>query len=120
MPSVIPGEVATLGSQAKAFLERREQEPLVEIVRSSAVLHHEITRIHPFDDGNGRVARLYMNYVWRSCGLPYVLLPKAGGEEEMSRVLKEADGGDMEPAVEFYSSLLEDSLDRVLVHYGMS
>lgn len=33
------------------------------ILKLAAHLHYGITNIHPFGDGNGRVARLFMNYV---------------------------------------------------------
>ncbi len=39
--------------------ERKGEHPIV----LAAVLHYRFVRIHPFDDGNGRMARLLMNLV---------------------------------------------------------
>jgi Fic family protein len=37
-------------------------------------LHHDFVLIHPFDDGNGRVARLLVNYVLLRSGYPPVII----------------------------------------------
>jgi len=37
-------------------------------------LHHWFLCIHPFDDGNGRTARLFLNSFRRACGLPWRLV----------------------------------------------
>lgn len=37
--------------------------------------YHQLGSIHPFHDGNGRVARLSMNYLLRRYGLGYVVFP---------------------------------------------
>lgn len=42
---------------------------LDEVVRTAAWLHHQITFIHPFRDGNGRTARLAANLILDRYGL---------------------------------------------------
>ena len=42
---------------------------LDEIVESSAWAHHQITKIHPFREGNGRTARLLANLILQKYGL---------------------------------------------------
>jgi Fic family protein len=41
-------------------------------VQQAAALHHGITRIHPFADGNGRSARLAMNFILLAAHYPPV------------------------------------------------
>jgi Fic family protein len=41
-------------------------------VERAAKLHTDFVRIHPFEDGNGRTARLLMNYELRKNGFPMI------------------------------------------------
>jgi Fic family protein len=50
----------------------KAQPPLIDIIKISAKWLHEFLRIHPFVDGNGRVARLWMAYMLRSC-IPFMV-----------------------------------------------
>ncbi|WP_394803528.1 Fic family protein [Niabella hibiscisoli] len=40
----------------------------------AAMLHYKFVRIHPFDDGNGRLARLLLNYVLLKNGYTPVVI----------------------------------------------
>lgn len=39
-------------------------------VELAALLHYRYIRIHPFEDGNGRIARLLVNFVLHRYGYP--------------------------------------------------
>jgi Fic family protein len=43
-----------------------------EILKLSADLHYNLVNIHPFSDGNGRISRLFMNYILMYHNQPYV------------------------------------------------
>ena len=70
-------------------------------LRAAAATHQRIAFIHPFDDGNGRVARLAMNLVLRSFDLGYVILPPISESKRHFDVLEEAHGGNLDPFVAF-------------------
>ena len=46
-------------------------------VEYAAEIHHKLVMIHPFEDGNGRVARLLMNHALLRAGYPPVIVPPA-------------------------------------------
>lgn len=60
----------------------------------AAEFHYRFIRIHPFDDGNGRVARLLVNYLLLRHGyLPIVI--KSEEKDKYLTALQKADAGDV-------------------------
>ncbi len=75
--------------------------------------HYRFVRIHPFDDGNGRVARILMNFILMKHGYPPVII-RTEDMENYYRVLTLADADQMEPFVEYVATNLEMSLFKML------
>lgn len=46
------------------------KEKTIGIIEKACVFHYKFVAIHPFDDGNGRMARLLMNLVLMKAGYP--------------------------------------------------
>jgi Fic family protein len=82
-------------------------------VERAAKLHHEIARIHPFADGNGRTARLAMNFVLLAAGYPPVSIPTAQ-RMDYYRALEAADSGDFQAWLDFLTRQLDQELDQWL------
>lgn len=85
--------------------------PLVE---QAARLHFRAVKIHPFNNGNGRWARLMANIWLRQHDAPLILWPEgsiSGGASEIRNVyieaLKKADMGNMEPLLKLHEKFLE-------------
>ena len=76
------------------------KSPSDSIISFLAKLHHDFLSIHPFDDGNGRVGRILLNYVLLRLGYPPMVI-KSGDRENYLIALQKADIGDIE-ALEFY------------------
>lgn len=57
-------------AQLPAGQEPRGYEDILGIVQFAAVVHGEWVLIHPFANGNGRVARLWANWIAVRYGLP--------------------------------------------------
>jgi Fic family protein len=68
-------------------------------IARSAFLHHSLVRIHPFVDGNGRVARLAMNLSLMREGYAPILLFKED-RRIYYQALRKADKGDLKPLLQ--------------------
>lgn len=79
-------------------------------VKSASKIHHLVTWIHPFTDGNGRVARLLLNLKLMRSGFPPIVLRKTRRKSYYS-ALEKADDGDMYPITTFIANEVEYSLD---------
>lgn len=88
----------------------REEESSIHPVTLAAMLHYKFVRIHPFDDGNGRVSRLLMNYVLLRNGLPPVII-KSKDKTNYLRTLNLADIGDFQPFINYITEQVVWSLE---------
>lgn len=82
------------------------------VVRA-AVAHYNMVRIHPFQDGNGRGARILMNLLLIKDGFPPVVVQVTEREEYLA-ALRAADDGDIDPFISFIASATTKTLDLVL------
>ncbi|WP_025145577.1 Fic family protein [Pedobacter jeongneungensis] len=103
-PSEVANEIAELVAW---FNENNGKENPVLL---AALLHYRFVRIHPFDDGNGRTARLLMNYVFAKNNLPLVVI-KSEEKKDYLATLNRADAGDLNAFVEYIGKQLLWSLD---------
>ena len=83
------------------------------MIRTSAVLHHRFVAIHPFIDGDGRVARLLPDLYLVREGYPPLILEK---ERRMQyyQSLRQADLGNPDPFLLFIAHAENDALSRFL------
>jgi Fic family protein len=78
-----------------------------------AKLHHRFTLIHPFDDGNGRVIRILLNYYLLKFNLPPMVISSSKRKEYLS-ALSDADSGDLTKLEKFIGSSMEESLQLAI------
>jgi len=57
----ITNEIAKLDKYINNLYERADKPSPSEFIKCVARIHHKLTVIHPFSDGNGRTARAFMN-----------------------------------------------------------
>jgi Fic family protein len=88
----------------------RDEENNSHPVTLAAMLHYKFVRIHPFDDGNGRISRLLVNYVLLRNGLPPIVI-KSKDKTNYLRALHLADIGDYEPFINYIAEQLIWSLE---------
>ncbi len=82
-------------------------------VEKSSKLHHGIASIHPFADGNGRTARLAMNFILLAAGYPPISIPTTP-RESYYNALESADSGDFATFQSFLETELHKELDNYL------
>ena len=82
-------------------------------IELAAILHHGLVHIHPFRDGNGRVARLLMNLALMRNGYPIAVILNVDRKKYYD-VLKKADTGDPTALTNFVAAAVERSLDLYL------
>jgi fido (protein-threonine AMPylation protein) len=76
-----------------------------------AVLGHFIFGyIHPYMDGNGRMARFLMNLMLASGGYPWTVIPVEERKTYMNSLEKASVDGNIEPFAVFISNLVKESL----------
>lgn len=91
------------------WLRQELISPTLPIAACIAKLHHDFIVIHPFEDGNGRVARLLVNYVLiRSGYLP--LIVRTDEKEAYLTALRLADAGELSALMTYLQRRLEWSL----------
>ena len=82
---------------------------IAEPVERAAKLHYGIARIHPFADGNGRTARLAMNFVLLAAGYPPISIPTELRHAYYT-ALEAADAGDCQAWMDFLTEQLDHEL----------
>ena len=89
--------------------ETQAEHPLLV----ATLFHHRFTHIHPFDDGNGRMARALMNVILMREGFPPAVL-KTQNRAEYVAALRKADSGDSGDLAMFVGTSLLRSEELVL------
>ena len=79
----------------------------------AAWLHHRFAQIHPFQDGNGRIARAITTLVFvKANWLPLVV--RDGDRKKYIDALESADNGNLKPLVSLFSSLQRAEFIRAI------
>lgn len=102
-PELVTDEMQTL---VREYLENENSIP-PEVL--SAWLHHRFTQIHPFQDGNGRIARSIASLVFLKAGL-FPLVVRDSDREEYITSLEKADDGDLTTLVKLFAKRQRDSI----------
>lgn len=88
-----------------------EKEPNPILI--AAEFHYKFIRIHPFDDGNGRTARILMNFILMKFGFPPVII-KTEDKANYFAALQFADAGNIESFIKYIAQNLIRSLEIMI------
>ncbi len=120
-----PNHVITMDGEIHRYCEPLkvpdEMERLVNFINHSdlhpvelaARAHYKLVAIHPFVDGNGRLARLLMNLLLMKKGFVPVII-KNEAREAYYKALMEADRGDLICFINLIAQEEERSLEMII------
>ena len=110
-----PSNVKTLMKQLFGWLKTSKEHPLIK----ACVFHYELEFIHPFEDGNGRMGRLWQSVILARYNSVFRYLPVESmiraRQKEYYRALSDSDKcGSSTPFIEFMLKLMGNSLEELL------
>lgn len=108
-PEETPAKMHDLISWYKNAMDSKDASPFL----IAAEFHYRFVSIHPFDDGNGRLSRILMNFILMQFGLPPVVI-KAEKKEEYYSALQQADSGKLEVFFDYIGTQLIHSLEIMI------
>ena len=119
-----PEETPALMTDLLQWYNKAEAEGELSPIELAALFHYRYIRIHPFEDGNGRVSRLIVNYILYRHGYPMIVVKSADKDNYLTALNRcdvavgpvPSDGAHAElsqitPFVEYLSKCLERALD---------
>ncbi|MDQ3751039.1 MAG: Fic family protein, partial [Acidobacteriota bacterium] len=108
-----PEETPAKMQELIEWFRKEKEKPDVNPIILAALFHYRFISIHPFDDGNGRVARILMNFILMQFGYPPVII-KTEDKENYLAVLRLADADQFEPFIEYIAQNLINSLEIMI------
>lgn len=108
-PEHVASEMDRLVALHHEHAERGVQPPV-----EAAWLHHAFTQIHPFQDGNGRVARALASVVLIKAG-DFPLVVNRDDRTRYIDALECADGGDLSELVKMFATVQKRALTKAIV-----
>ena len=110
-----PGNVPTLMNQLFSYLKKDKDISLIK----SCVFHYELEFIHPFEDGNGRMGRLWQTVILMQDYPVFEYIPFEtlinDSQHEYYAALKASDKeGKSTRFIEYMLSVIDNSLDDAI------
>jgi Zn-dependent peptidase ImmA (M78 family)/fido (protein-threonine AMPylation protein) len=101
----IEEELYYLDKEIDSLMDKINFLSFSDILEKAVIIHHKLTQIHPFIDGNGRLSRAIMNWVLKIKNLPPVYV-EVSQKQEYLTLLSEADKGQISGLVNFFLEIL--------------
>ncbi len=85
-----PEETPALMADLVNWYNSEEEIGKLTPIELAALFHYRYIRIHPFEDGNGRIARMMANYILSRHGLPMTVI-RSRKKQDYLEALHQAD-----------------------------
>jgi len=89
-------ELANIDNKINELITNIDKYNISDYIEEVAMLHYKITIMHPFQDGNGRVSRGFLNWLLRLKKLPPIYIDTNEKKEYLDALNKIDTGGDSE------------------------
>lgn len=83
-----PEETPALMTDLVAWYNNASQEGSLSALELASLFHYRYIRIHPFEDGNGRIARLLVNFILLRAGYPMIIVRSNDKDKYLSALNK--------------------------------
>ena len=118
-----PEETPALMTDLIQWYNEEEKKGQMSPIELASLFHYRYIRIHPFEDGNGRISRLIVNYILYRHGYPMIVVKSSDKSNYLTALNRcdvaigsiPSDGAHAElsqitPFVEYMSKCLERAL----------
>lgn len=115
--SKVPMKLAEFCEQLNASRAKASEMSMDELYRLTFDAHYQLVTIHPWADGNGRMARLVMNMLQFEFGLIPTKILSKDKEEYIKALVATREDDDLEIFRTFMSSMMEQNLLSEIANY---
>lgn len=120
-----PEETPALMTDLLSWYNDQAESGKLSPIELASLFHYRYIRIHPFEDGNGRIARLMVNFILARYGYPMVVVPSKTKDKYLNALNKcdivigqiPADGAhatleQIRPFVDYFESLAQSEMQN--------
>ena len=115
--SKVPAKLAEFCDQLNAERVKSATMTVDELYQMSFDAHYNLVTIHPWADGNGRMARLVMNMLQFEFGLIPTKILKEDKEEYIKALVATREDEDLDVFRGFMTSMMEQNLQNEIATY---
>ena len=118
--SKVPTKLAEFCKQLNANRKDVEKKSITELYKISFDAHFNLVTIHPWADGNGRMARLVMNMLQFEFGLIPTIIHKEYKEEYIKALVATREEENLDIFRAFMTKMMEENLSAEIETYLIS
>lgn len=100
--------------EMEALLKWYRKSKDLHPVEKASVFHYRFAAIHPFDDGNGRMARILMNLILLQAGYPPCIVQNKHRKKYLESIEFVDETSEHEPFIEFIGDELFFTMSTIL------
>jgi len=108
-------KVPALMKELIKYIESERAKKNIDVLQLAFEAHFRFVSIHPFADGNGRVARLLMNYILSYYDLPMLIVSKSDRLKYIDTLYNAQENGNMTP---FYDFMIQQYIKFIRFEIG--